>query len=68
MSDDIVLVEQRGDGHQPPRKRNALNPEIHAGMVAHIDRMSGGAAKAGGAKTQSFASLVSRPPISHSAT
>lgn len=44
MSDEPLVVEQ--DGHiatftiNRPEKRNALNPEIHAGMVEHIDRMS----------------------------
>ena len=43
MSDDALIVEQR-DGIATftinrPEKRNALNPEIHAGMVDHIDRM-----------------------------
>ena len=44
MSDDILLVEQREHiatmTINRPEKRNALNPEIHAGMVQHIDRMS----------------------------
>ena len=43
MTDDLLVRE---DGHvatfiiNRPEKRNALNPEIHAGMVRHIDRMS----------------------------
>ena len=44
MSDDVLLVEQREHiatmTINRPEKRNALNPEIHAGMVEHIDRMS----------------------------
>ena len=44
MRDDILLVEQREHiatmTINRPEKRNALNPEIHAGMVEHIDRMS----------------------------
>ena len=44
MSDDILLVEQRQHiatmTINRPEKRNALNPEIHAAMVDHIDRMS----------------------------
>ncbi len=44
MTDTVLLVEQQGHiatmTINRPEKRNALNPEIHAGMVAHIDRMS----------------------------
>lgn len=44
MSDDVLIVQQR-DGIATftinrPEKRNALNPEIHAGMVDHIYRMA----------------------------
>ena len=41
MSNEALIVEQ--EGHvatftiNRPEKRNALNPEIHAGMVEHID-------------------------------
>ena len=44
MSNEALIVEQ--EGHvatftiNRPEKRNALNPEIHAGMVEHIDRLS----------------------------
>lgn len=43
MTEDLLVRE---DGHiatftiNRPDKRNALNPEIHAGMVWHIDRMA----------------------------
>ncbi len=44
MSDDYFLVEEKGYiatfTINRPEKRNALNPEIHAGLVRHIDRMS----------------------------
>ncbi|HJO83306.1 MAG: enoyl-CoA hydratase-related protein [SAR202 cluster bacterium] len=44
MTDDVLLVEQNGYVAtftiNQPEKRNSLNPEIHAGMVKHIDRLS----------------------------
>ena len=44
MSDDVLIVEQNGYVAtftiNRPEKRNALNPEIHAQMVRHIDRLS----------------------------
>ena len=44
MSDDLLLVEQQDHiatlTINRPEKRNALNPEIHAGLVHHIDRFA----------------------------
>ena len=44
MSDDYFLVDEKGYiatfTINRPEKRNALNPEIHAGLVANIDRMA----------------------------
>jgi len=44
MSDDMLLVEQRGHiatlTINRPEKLNALNPEIFAELVEHIDRFS----------------------------
>lgn len=44
MTEDLLLVER--DGYvatltiNRPEKRNALNPDIHAGLVRHIDRFA----------------------------
>ena len=44
MSVDVLIVEQKDRVAtftiNRPEKRNALNPEIHAGMVDQIDRMA----------------------------
>ncbi|MCH7652099.1 MAG: enoyl-CoA hydratase/isomerase family protein [Chloroflexi bacterium] len=44
MSDDYFLVDEKGYIAtfiiNRPEKRNALNPEIHAGLVSNIDRMA----------------------------
>ncbi len=44
MSEDALLVEQKGHiatlTINRPEKRNALNPEIHAALVRHIDRFA----------------------------
>ncbi|MCH9009090.1 MAG: enoyl-CoA hydratase/isomerase family protein [Chloroflexi bacterium] len=44
MSDDYFLVDEKGYIAtfiiNRPEKRNALNPEIHAGLVSSIDRMA----------------------------
>ena len=44
MNDDVLLVQQSGYiatlTINRPEKRNALNPEIHAGLVHHIDRFA----------------------------
>ena len=44
MSEDYFLVDEKGYVAtfiiNRPEKRNALNPEIHAGLVSNIDRMA----------------------------